>query len=78
MSKKRRQHNREFKAKVGLLITETPRDQAFCAYTILRTDTLEVEDVTKDAEKEVQEFTDKFIQQVEKHLSTKEKEIMSV
>ena len=36
------------------------------------------EDVTKDAEKEVQEFTDKFIQQVEKHLSTKEKEIMSV
>lgn len=36
------------------------------------------EDVTKDAEKRMQETTDKFISLVEKHLSAKEKEIMSV
>ncbi len=36
------------------------------------------EDVAKDAEKDVQVLTDKFIAQVEKHLAGKEKEIMSV
>jgi len=36
------------------------------------------EDLTKDAEKKMQEMTDKFIVLVEKHLSSKEKEIMSV
>lgn len=36
------------------------------------------EDAAKDAEKEVQDLTDKFIAQVEKHLAAKEKEIMSV
>lgn len=36
------------------------------------------EDVTKDAEKSMQETTDKYIVLVEKHLSIKEKEIMSV
>jgi ribosome recycling factor len=36
------------------------------------------EDLTKDAEKNMQEMTDKYIILVEKHLSTKEKEIMSV
>ncbi|HTS45848.1 MAG TPA: ribosome recycling factor [Puia sp.] len=36
------------------------------------------EDATKDAEKKMQEMTDKYISLVEKHLSTKEKEIMSV
>ncbi len=36
------------------------------------------EDITKDAEKRVQEATDKFIALVEKHLAAKEKEIMSV
>jgi ribosome recycling factor len=36
------------------------------------------EDITKDAEKSIQETTDKFISLVEKHLSSKEKEIMSV
>ena len=36
------------------------------------------EDVTKDAEKSMQETTDKYIVLVEKHLSSKEKEIMSV
>jgi ribosome recycling factor len=36
------------------------------------------EDITKDAEKKMQETTDKYITLVEKHLSTKEKEIMSV
>jgi ribosome recycling factor len=36
------------------------------------------EDEAKDAEKNVQELTDKNILLVEKHLSTKEKEIMSV
>jgi ribosome recycling factor len=36
------------------------------------------EDITKDAEKNIQETTDKFISLVEKHLSSKEKEIMSV
>jgi ribosome recycling factor len=36
------------------------------------------EDVCKDAEAEVQETTDKFIVLVDKHLSAKEKEIMTV
>jgi ribosome recycling factor len=36
------------------------------------------EDACKDAEKEVQNTTDKFIGLVDKHLSTKEKEIMIV
>ena len=36
------------------------------------------EDVCKDAEKEVQNSTDKHISLIDKHLSTKEKEIMSV
>jgi ribosome recycling factor len=36
------------------------------------------EDEAKDAEKSIQELTDKYIVLVEKHLSNKEKEIMSV
>jgi ribosome recycling factor len=36
------------------------------------------EDLTKDAEKEMQDLTDQHINLVEKHLSSKEKEIMSV
>jgi ribosome recycling factor len=36
------------------------------------------EDVCKDAEKNVQEMTDKYISLVDKHLATKEKEIMTV
>lgn len=36
------------------------------------------EDEAKDAEKRMQDITDKFIALVEKHLATKEKEIMSV
>jgi ribosome recycling factor len=36
------------------------------------------EDVCKDAEKNVQDLTDKYISLVEKHLAAKEKEIMTV
>jgi ribosome recycling factor len=36
------------------------------------------EDLTKDAEKEIQELTDSNISAVDKHLASKEKEIMSV
>jgi ribosome recycling factor len=36
------------------------------------------EDAAKDAEADVQQVTDKYIAAVEKHLSSKEKEIMSV
>ncbi len=36
------------------------------------------EDICKDAEKEVQDITDKFIGIIEKHLAAKEKEIMAV
>jgi ribosome recycling factor len=36
------------------------------------------EDLTKDAEKSVQEITDRYITTVENHLAIKEKEIMSV
>jgi ribosome recycling factor len=36
------------------------------------------EDAAKDAEAEVQQVTDRFISAVEKHLASKEKEIMSV
>ncbi len=37
-----------FKAKVGLDVTETPRDVAFCAHTLLQDDLLVVEDVRDD------------------------------
>jgi len=36
------------------------------------------EDLTKEAEKKMQDTTDRYISQIEKHLSSKEKEIMSV
>ncbi len=36
------------------------------------------EDASKDIEKNIQELTDKFIALVDKHLATKEKEIMSI
>ena len=36
------------------------------------------EDTATDAEAEVQEITNKFIALVDKHLASKEKEIMSV
>jgi len=36
------------------------------------------EDAAKDAETDVQQVTDKFISQIEKHLGIKEKEIMAV
>lgn len=36
------------------------------------------EDVGKDAEKEIQDLTDKYISLVDKHLATKEKDIMTV
>jgi ribosome recycling factor len=36
------------------------------------------EDVCKDAEKNIQEMTDRFIALVDKHLAAKEKEIMTV
>ncbi len=36
------------------------------------------EDAAKDAEKDVQDVTDRYISLVEKHLTSKEKEIMSV
>ncbi len=37
-----------FKARVGLDATETPREYAFCAHTILGTDVMIVEDATHD------------------------------
>ena len=36
------------------------------------------EDIAKDAEKDIQVLTDKYITFIEKHLTTKEKEIMAV
>ncbi|HMI78275.1 MAG TPA: ribosome recycling factor [Ferruginibacter sp.] len=36
------------------------------------------EDISKDAEKEAQDTTDKYISLIEKHLTAKEKEIMAV
>jgi len=36
------------------------------------------EDISKDAEKQAQETTDKYISLIEKHLAAKEKEIMAV
>ncbi len=37
-----------FKARVGLEVTETPRDVAFCAWAILGDDVFEVSDASKD------------------------------
>lgn len=42
-------HDRQwFKSRVGLQATQTHRDLAFCAYTIMGNGVLEVEDATKD------------------------------
>ena len=37
-----------FKARVGLEISETPREQAFCSYTILGTEVMVVKDAAAD------------------------------
>jgi len=42
------EHRQWFKARVGLNFDETPRDQAFCGYTILSNEMLIVEDATLD------------------------------
>ena len=38
-----------FKSKVGLEITETPRDRSFCAHALERRELLIVSDATQDA-----------------------------
>ena len=38
-----------FKARLGFDVSETPREQAFCAHTILGTDVMIVEDASHDA-----------------------------
>ena len=63
-------------------------EQAKIAIRNIRRDSIEAikklqkdglsEDISKDAEKEAQDLTDKYISLVEKHLEAKEKEIMAV
>ena len=42
------EHRQWFKASMGLGMTETPREAAFCAHTILGRDTLVIRDATQD------------------------------
>lgn len=63
-------------------------EQAKIAIRNIRRDSIEAikklqkdglsEDISKDAEKEAQDLTDKYISLIEKHLEAKEKEIMAV
>ncbi|MFN0179919.1 MAG: ATP-binding protein [Gemmatimonadales bacterium] len=41
-------HRQWFKSRVGLDVTETPRDQAFCSHAIVGTDQMVVPDATQD------------------------------
>jgi GAF domain-containing protein len=42
------EHRQWFKARVGLDVSETPREHAFCAHTIMSKDLMLVDDATKD------------------------------
>ncbi|NEP20464.1 MAG: GAF domain-containing protein, partial [Leptolyngbya sp. SIO4C1] len=43
------EHRQWFKSRYGLALTETPRDRAFCGYTILGDRPFIIEDATADA-----------------------------
>lgn len=65
-------------AEEGRVATRTERRQALEALKKVKSDGGVSEDEIETAEKEVQKLTDQYIEKIDVHLTTKEKEILTV
>jgi ribosome recycling factor len=65
-------------AEEGRVRVRSARKQGMDGVKSLKADNAITEDQQRDLEQEVQEFTDKFVKEIDEHVGNKEKEIMTV
>jgi ribosome recycling factor len=65
-------------AEEGRVRVRSARKQGMDGVKSLKAENLIAEDQQRDLENEVQEFTDKFVKEIDEHVGNKEKEIMTV
>ena len=65
-------------AEEGRVRVRSARKQGMDGVKSLKSENLIAEDQQRDLENEVQEFTDKFVKEIDEHVGNKEKEIMTV